>query len=1595
MKKHDMLTAVAGLVLSVCMVLAGCSGKGVGGSGGNGSGTTVVSGKVTLSSSILAGKPSLKEMFSVPPAKPGTKAYREMSQGLPVDGLNKVLFAPGDPAPLSNATVELYDADHPEWLLPISAGNTDSSGDYSLSTMTNASRNEGATYADGDPIPAGKYTLIAFKNGLGQKPVVAVQTIVTEFDGTIPNVNFEVLDSDIAPAVISILGLPKNKDGSQVWGTESTKHPLNSAIQVTFSMPMMRDYLSAIALTSSDGGTIPTGKWSLSADWRTATFYLDEGQVFSIDKTYTITIYGADDAGGHTKVVNVYGNTIDATAICKFTASALDVISPSVQWNSPTVIEMGNLVDVTQSFRIESNESLDVNKLSLRGTPSIGVKPGVLFLGKNNAGLYVYEFDLGAPLQLNTEYSITVSGGKDLAGHVMNLLTGKIRTNTAENTPGIDPAATPETQNLQAAVKAIFGKWVRSLDDRNLAQFQGMMSPEFYLEYDVAQGIDSNSDINRDGRFSFSEFSNMMSRNGFLQWDYCGTRITGIISPVAGTYIKVYPGELPPRADFEFKLNASNTLNSRECSEAAPRESLYATLRYKNGVWKIVRASSGIDTRDKTIQGSELLLTSMYQINNADDSLFSSTSDALSDGYKFDGVPNMPNSPINSENIAIKYSWDPMPGVTTYVLMVMDARKPWIGRAIAFPSSITTVRSDEAWVADIGGTDVSQKFGFGSDNPTGGPGSGSQITYVGGGQYYWEVIGFSTISNADMPSKTRTALLQDIKANSFLRNYSIAGSYDELHIQVKPGTNPNATPITYSEVLNGYDLKNNGWATLTVYSPNKVSGGNMSVYGSQYSQTPITFDASGQSTFTVALYQGWNWVNICDNGDYTAVPPKLQLCKSFSILTTGGIPPIIQVWEVIDDTGATLVGDAAQYFVAEPGATKVTIKGITTDTSVMNLNLNLWNQNGAYSSAQVQTTCGVSTCNFTVTDLEIYQGENWINVYGQGAQSYSANIGIYTDTGAVWVPPISVTDVTESTPRAQYPSSSDWDAAPGTDYTVTINGKFKIPVNGTYNTWAEGGYQNGTLNALSDGSFSLNVLLYNGWNYISLNDSQGAWYGVNIYTDAGKPVIKPVITTIDSSAYNASGSATVSQCVVKIDGTSVLGQVNVNVSGYGLMAAGFGSFYENQTTQSTGAADPGNFTIYVPVASGAGSYTYVDIYDKDYKGISVQLSTTANCTYAAPASTFLGVRDSGGTDFVNDHSRDYPPNEFGLFQAGTNATVTLHGTANRAGHAVTVESNVCGNRITKSTNASLTPSSPGIYDWNVTMEVYGTYNSGTNNFYVSDGSNYRYVYVNSTNTVATPPPPIQATVTPGTWTGGQCTDAQYDSGSVNSVTISGTTTAPDGTGYYRDALNGNHPFAITSGAFTIPNVTLYNGYNNLNVRDTSYNYFYLSVYSATTDTKPQFVKTASPINNATVAGSFTVAGSITDPVGTGYVPSTVYASVYNSASGVSKNYSSDLYQQQQYGYGAISFDPALGTYTFVADLTGQTISPTSYMYVDVYAYDNINGIQHGHTIYLNTGGGWTDYYYKPGAKKVTNDLKKRVIDQQIMNWELWTFYKTQ
>ena len=605
------LFSVFAVLFAMAVFITACGGGGGGGggttggdTGGNTGATTTISGKVTLSSSVA--KPlskstassllSLKSMNGAPVGRPGSKAY---TASIPTGSVAKSLVKLG--TPLDNATVYLFDADHPEWLFPVAETSADADGNYTFTVLKNKVKNN-ASYADGGSIPAGKYTLVAFRFTLGQKPLVATQTIVNKFEGAITGTDLQAQPSDAAPTIRAMFGYGKNTDGTQTWGNSSTAIlSTNAAIQISFSMAMWRDNLKGITISPAIAG-----HWTLSSDWTTATFYPDQGVTLQPSTTYTITVPGADTATiAVPAVTNVYGNSLAVTAKGTFTtASGTDTIKPTAIWLSPTITEMASAFDVTKPIRIGSNDVLDVNGLLLESTSAttLGAKPGVLYVGKDSSGLYVYEFVLGQPLKLGTNYDLKVSGGKDLAGNVMVDLNGSLATVAAAQSSGISQTADAATQDVQAQVKDVFGKWVRGFNDRNIAQIQSLMSGDFVMEYDVAShGIDSGSDVNRDGKYSVNEFSDMLSKDAFQMWQYCGTTVTG---DVIGTINVVGDS-----ADFEFKLAASSTLASSDCSEAAPKESLYTTLQKINGAWIIVRASDGIDTRSRPIVNASKITT--------------------------------------------------------------------------------------------------------------------------------------------------------------------------------------------------------------------------------------------------------------------------------------------------------------------------------------------------------------------------------------------------------------------------------------------------------------------------------------------------------------------------------------------------------------------------------------------------------------------------------------------------------------------------------------------------------------------------------------------------------------------------------------------------------------------------------------------------------------------------------------------------------------------------------------------------------------------------------------------------------------------------
>ncbi len=1622
LRSNAILTASA---LSTVLLLAGCSGSSDSGGGASGDSTTI-SGKVTLSG-VASGKlqNKLQAMAMAPKGKPGSKLYKSqqfksISSG---DGNveGRVLPAREAGVALSNAWVYLYDADHPEWLHPVAETTTDAQGNFALSEMANAADNPGATYADGDPIPAGNYTLMAVEfNPVTLKiETVALQSIVEDFSGNVSGADLVAQESEAAPKVQTMFGVAKNTDGTQTWGDAAVELASNAAVQINFSMAMHRlSVESFIEITP----TPPAGKWAISPDWLSATYYLDSGATWTTGSTYTITVHGKDSPNGEDNaVLNVYGKPLQLSAVGTFTISATgaDTQSPTAQLTSPTLAQTANPIELTTPIRIGANELMDVNNLLLKATPSLGAKPGVIYLGKNSDNLYEYEFVLGEPLKLNTTYDLTVSGGKDLAGNVMNSLAISFTTEaTTEGVTVIDANSTAEEiakAEAQAEVKDVFAKWIRAMNERNLAQMQNVMLGDFKLEYDVAANGFERNDVNRDGAYDLEEFSDMLSE-AFTFWDYCSTTITGSIP----SEINIV-GDL---ADFEFKLDGSSTNTSQDCAEATPEESLFAQLQKVNGGWYMLRASEGIDTRDQTIVAADVLT-----LTAPDDA----------------AVLNFYDETTQTD-VAHPFEWNAVSDAASYVMIFVDARDPESGFAMVIPPTMTTVDIPPSQELESNSADVSNEFGFHREFE---PRPGSEL--------YWQVAALGSNSVRDVQEGRNTALPRDIIAISELRRFKIAGEYLELDTQVAP---TGGAPVTFSEFIYGYDLGSAGQADITIITERTgVTQGMVRVSGNTYSEYPVTLTAGTaadgtaimQGTVTVQLNQGRNWVEIMDeyidwstcvdepSCDALSQQEREALRKGFQILTTGGIAPVINVGSVTaiasNGSSVALTNDGWDYYEGDD-VVEITVSG-TVDTSniggitIDNLDLNVWNHD---LQANVYRQVPVSAGSFSTT-VKVYAGDNWINLHycdcnNGGGQGYEAHFGVKTNTGSVYVPPIGNVTVTgvgldadndgvddTLVQKENWGNGGNWRATAVTSNTVIVRGTLlfgKDPSGqnqARYDAGSEGGWKSEPLIVDASGNFEIAIELFNGWNYVNINDVKGNWYNVNIYTDGGKPVIRPTITAINGAAY-AGGDYETAQCDVTISGTALEGEVRLFWNGNAEDTTnGYQYFWEEILTEATGPDANGNYTFSatLPVVGGS-SYSYadnfIDVFDANWNwtGVRVTVAAGTDCAYIAPVMEVTDVQDAGATSLHLQNSwGDGGEYTVALDDYSNIATdsVTILGTTTQPGRTIKAEVHTCGVRVPYSIAASTTANGSGTYDWSLSgVLVY----EGHNNISVSDGKNWYNVNLNATNANVLPTPPIAITGVTGyagvDGTGGaiavtdntpanSCGFMDLAAGSAQSIVIEGTTTAPDGEGeYHMDGFGGR--YQITGGAFTMT-VNLYDGYNGVGINDTEWNNFHINVFTTNGVIRPQYLDITSHTHGQTgLSGAVTISGSIDSDADAGtsttdFEPNYVGAFVNDCDPTTGEctwvEYSSDPGASEWGAQPMTLTDNGNGTYSFSFDatLSGGRAE------VNVWTDGNMASgawASHGENITLNdTGCPDCTWYWKAGKQAQSSEISAELHDR--------------
>lgn len=1567
------------------LILAFVLGCGGGGGGGDPVGTdpgtdpdpqtnTTISGKVSLSSSIggKAVTPAQKMAgyASIPRGRTSHKTFMK-TRATQVPENSLPYFKAGDV--VTNATVWLYDSDHPEWIYPIAEGPTDSAGNYSLSELANDDKNLDANgdkvYTNGDPIPAGNYTLLAFTpggfdpvTGSTTEPVVAIQTIVNNFDGTVSGADLIAQKSTVAPKVEAMFGQSKNTDGTQTWGSDSLELPSNAAIQVNFSMAMARGSISnGISISPA-----VAGEWTISADWLSATFYPTSGSLTE-GESYVVTINGADTSTS--TVSNVYGNPLAKTATGRFMvragADASDTVSPSAQVASP---ESQTGVDIITPIRIESNEILDVNNLLLESSPSLGAKPGVLYVGENDGTdqfKYVYEFLLAEPLATGETYSLTVSGGTDMAGNAMNSLTYSFSTKAASDITGITDGADTATQDTQGDVIDVFGRWVRAFNDHNLTQLQSLMVSDFVFEYDIAANGVDDKDLNRDGRYDLVEFSDMIDE-AFTFWEYCGTTITGeVIGDVNLT--AVLDG-----ADFEFKLGATSDNTQQECQDSAPQDSLYATLTNNNGVWLITRVSEGVDTRDQVLDAHGVVNTRLQEAGNAS---------FTDDGATLAATPSRDASGMVSNGYT--FSWDPVTDASSYVFIIFNAREDWRGRAYVMPATTTEwampldVDQNGSGIIPAGSIKSHDLFGF-SDTAADGKRPGVGFT-DSGEEFNWTVLAMGTKTVNDFDQGRVNNPFDDIIASSTLKRYQNPGDLNIMSVAVSD----NSTPLVFDEFINGFDAGNLDQVTLDIVSPN-LDAGNccaaVNVNGVISNYYPITFDASGNASVVIDLGQGFNWVDVNDGvGEY----------QSFSVQTTGGTPAAIQLSNIMADTNTggmvSYTPDEWNFFDTSDngGATSITFTATVTDPAVTSLNVNVSTDTGAYEYFSVDVTSG----SVDIT-LDVYTGNNWIGIdtYYCGdpndyttCESHYTNLGVYSSEGSVYVPPVGDVLVTEAVQTDDWGSGSYWDASNDADNEVVVTAVLANP-NDTvyYNISSDGNWENGTLTVNPDGSFALPVTLYNGDNWVNLYEENGGyWYDVNIYTANGNQVIRPVVDSINGVAYDGSGSVMVDGCSATINGQALAeGNVNIDWSG----DDGSGNYnYENYNLLAgvDNGSGLGDFSVTVPVVSGTNAYNSVSINDANYIGIYLDLRTSAtDCVYVPPVMTVdtisngldtaALISDPGNPDYVGVDGGGFVTSYDALDAAG----VTINGTSSQADKPIKLDVYNCNNQ-----SYSVTADSMG--DWSAMLNLYDGYNS----INISDGVNYRYMDVISNNGVSAVPD-LTATADGLVADYSDCGYASFDAGTATTATISGSTTGPDGTGTYWDSLGTMHTFDIVGGVFSFI-VDLYDGYNSFSINDVDYNYTSIDLFTTNSVQKPKLLTITSPMHGDTVDGSVTpvdvtvTAMVETDPLVnvSGYNPNIFYAYAdYTDVAGnyVSYSYVSDPLQAFN-GELPITVNTD-GTVNFVVPVA--TDQP---VYINIYGYSD-TGESHGHTIYLNNIYGYGDSSYKPGAQH--SRLSPREITSQ-------------
>ena len=1378
MFKHQYRILVA-CIATVMLVLSGCSGDGGGDGDANATPeTTSVSGKVTLSSVVSGGnnigfKARLKTVH--PPmakALPGG-ALGKVTKGTQQSHarkLNKLVaeVANRREKAIAGISVQMFDADRADWLYPIAeATSAGTEGAFTLDTLVNGANNgttEAPAYTDGDPVPSGKYTIVAVGQECSDKSatdetypfpdptdtvcegnsyriVVGIQAVVKEFAGDIADNDLSVQSSSGKPKVVSIVGkrindLDLEADGSYTLSGITA----NSNIQIVFNAAMKRSK-TPTAITLNDGTNDVSGVWKMSPDLTIATFYPDAD--LTQGTTYTLTV-NSDNAS------NYYGNSLASDFVATFAAAAADDFAPNADAVKPE--HASTDVDLVETIAIQFNEPIDVSDLQVSSSATkdgvttlngLGARPAVRPLGDN-----WYQIIPANPLQLDSFYELTVSGVTDLAGNAMIDKTWQFKTIAqSQGVLPIDENSTPEEiaqADNQAQVKSIIANWVSAINNNDLGMFGSMLSADFVMEFNQ-DGVCSRQpndtcthDTDRSQTLDFDEFMNFIdawfAQNAQLD-DWTGTdlgvHIEGNVpqSDVAeevGQEIKV--DVEAGSAAFKFNLVYKDATGTAIGTDGDGEINLFLALKQINGAWVITKIA------DREI-GPERATGSVSELATA--TLTDSPVGVLAEATRnvtFDFVPLADNA-------------DGTKAASSYAIVVNDLNDPsgstgWIA---VVDSGSLTMNGTSAVVnysteADVDATDGDLVM-LGGNN---GPFEREIGQLQDGGNYGWTVVAFATITAADFVNLNKDPE-SDIVAWSSFNDFSIGGQLvQDLTAVFTDGTNN----LTFDSLSGAYQAGTADTITINISSTGKTEG-KVFVYGQYYGEKSFTFDTNGEATVEVGVYEGYNWIDVTDGANWWY---STSGSNNVYVADGGGIQPTAMVvTEVATTDGTTetpVTRSNGQYNV---NGDKLVVRGTATPGANVYAYANGVTSTGQDVFSNYSETADSTTGIFEF-ELPIYKDWNWVGIYDDFGNW--ANVDVFNSSnGATYVDPFVSVDVTTTDATAVtkitagtaitgagapydgqiYHDRDVWIV--DTAAAVNISGQTGETRDGWWymNNSNFGAYFDGTMFVNDTGLFNFPLQVYPGENWIDLNDANWNWKGVmviNLNTDVQAPhTIDEVVdadgTTVLAMTKNDWGDREVNagaSCSVTIKGTSpasanrmIYGDVWTNDPTTGASSS---SFFEVMADSN------GMYSATVDIFSGEN---WVNVNDANWIWQNVLVRST--CANVPVGLDVTSVKDGAGAEIVVTKEFPEDPYSYQWYET-TGDTVTVTGSA-KAGAMVKVHVHGWGYRFVEATvgdDASFGTIDDGIGEFTAEITLFPQ----TNWIDVEDGGNWRYLEVRTT-----------------------------------------------------------------------------------------------------------------------------------------------------------------------------------------------------------------------------------------------------------------------